>query len=77
MKNISLRISDREKQHFDEYCRITERTQSDVLREYIRSLSVSGMLNPIDRPIFLSKPALSEAEGLNQRLQREAPMEDS
>jgi len=54
MKNTSLRISDIEKQHLDEFCRITERTQSDVLRQYIRSLSVSGVLNPIDRPAILS-----------------------
>jgi len=69
MKNISFRISDREKQHFDEYCRITERTQSDVLREYIRNLSVSGALNPLDRPAFFSS--------LNQRFQREAPADNS
>jgi predicted transcriptional regulator len=53
MKNTSLRISDIEKQHLDEFCRITERTQSDVLRQYIRSLSVSGILNPIDRTAIL------------------------
>ena len=69
MKSLSFRISDREKQHFDEYCRITERTQSDVLREYIRALSISGALNPLDRPAFLST--------LNQRFQSEAPAEDS
>lgn len=49
MKNISLRISDIEKQHLDEYCRLTERTQSDVLRQYIRSLSIEGALSPLDR----------------------------
>jgi len=53
MKNTSLRISDIEKQHLDEFCRITERTQSDVLRQYIRSLSVSGILSPIDRTAIL------------------------
>ena len=50
MQQISIRISDIEKQHLEEYCRLTERTQSDVLRQYIRSLSVSRALNPIDRP---------------------------
>ncbi len=49
MKNISLRISDVEKQHLDEYCQLTERTQSDVVRQYIRSLSIQGVLNPLDR----------------------------
>lgn len=53
MKNISIRISDIEKHHLDEFCRITERTQSDVLRQYIRSLSISGILKPIDRPAIL------------------------
>ncbi|AFZ14434.1 hypothetical protein Cri9333_3614 [Crinalium epipsammum PCC 9333] len=50
MKNISLRISDLEKQHLDEFCRITERTQSDILRQYIRSLAIKGVLNPLDYP---------------------------
>lgn len=48
MKSISLRISDLEKAHLEAYCQIMERTQSDILRQYIRSLSVSGVLNPID-----------------------------
>ena len=50
MQQISVRISDREKRHLDEYCQLTERTQSDVLRQYIRSLSIEGALNPLDRP---------------------------
>lgn len=53
MKNISVRILDIEKQHLDEYCQITERTRSDVLRQYIRGLSVSGVLHPIDRPAIV------------------------
>ncbi|MEN9221139.1 MAG: ribbon-helix-helix protein, CopG family [Thermostichus sp. BF3_bins_97] len=53
MRSLSVRISDIEKEHLDEYCRLTERTQSDVLRQYIRSLSVNGVLNPIDRPAIL------------------------
>jgi hypothetical protein len=54
MKQISLRISDVEKQHLDRYCELTERNQTDVLRQYVRSLSVSGVLNPIDRPAIPS-----------------------
>ncbi len=50
MKQISLRISDIEKEHLDRYCELTERNQTDVLRQYIRSLCVSGALNPIDAP---------------------------
>lgn len=50
MQQINLRIADREKAHLERYCELTERTISDVLRQYIRSLSVSGVLNPIDRP---------------------------
>jgi predicted transcriptional regulator len=49
MKSLSFRLSDKEKQHLYEYCRITQRTQSDVLRQYIRSLSVDGVQHPIDR----------------------------
>lgn len=47
---MSLRISDAEKEHLSRYCELTERNQTDVLRQYIRSLSVSGALNPIDKP---------------------------
>jgi|GEM_PF-1870631 hypothetical protein len=50
MHQINFRIADREKAHLERYCELTERTISDVLRQYIRSLSVSGVLNPIDRP---------------------------
>lgn len=49
MKNTSLRLSDVEKAHLDKYCELTERTLSDVLRQYIRSLSIKGALNPLDR----------------------------
>jgi hypothetical protein len=49
MKNTSLRLSDVEKAHLDRYCALTERTLSDVLRQYIRSLSIEGALNPLDR----------------------------
>ncbi len=48
MQQITIRAADREKQHLDKYCEMTERTINDVLREYIRSLAVSGVLSPID-----------------------------
>ncbi|BAZ24734.1 hypothetical protein NIES4073_56320 [Kalymmatonema gypsitolerans NIES-4073] len=48
MKQVTTRISDREFEHLQEFCSITERTQSDVLRELIRKLSIKGALNPID-----------------------------
>lgn len=35
---LNVRISDQEKQILDEYCAALERTQSDVVREFIRSL---------------------------------------
>lgn len=50
MQQINFRVADREKEHLERYCKLTERNISDVLRQYIRSLSVSGALNPIDRP---------------------------
>ncbi len=50
MKQISLRISDVEKQHLDRYCELTERNQTDVLRQYIRSLGIDGALTPINAP---------------------------
>lgn len=48
MKQISIRISDREQEHLSKYCETTERTQSDVIRELIRKLSIKGVLNPLD-----------------------------
>jgi alpha-amylase/alpha-mannosidase (GH57 family) len=50
MQQINFRVADREKEHLERYCELTERTISDVLRQYIRSLSVEGVLNPLDRP---------------------------
>lgn len=60
MKQISLRISDLEKEHLDKYCELTERNQTDVLRQYIRSLSVSGVLSPIDTPAI---PPVTHPDG--------------
>jgi hypothetical protein len=47
-KTLTIRPSDREYDHLSKYCQITDRTQNDVIRELIRSLSVSGVLNPLD-----------------------------
>jgi len=65
MQQINFRIADREKAHLEQYCELTERTISDVLRQYIRSLSVSGVLNPIDRPAI---PLNTEPSGFSVRL---------
>ncbi len=48
MKQISIRISDIEDKHLKRFCQLTERTQSEVIREIVRRLSISGILNPID-----------------------------
>ena len=50
MQQINFRIADREKVHLEQYCELTERTISDVLRQYIRSLYIKGVLNPLDVP---------------------------
>jgi hypothetical protein len=36
--NLNVRISEQERQILDEYCAVAQRTQSDVIREFIRSL---------------------------------------
>ncbi len=48
MKQVAVRLSAREYEHLVKFCEVTERTQSDVIRELIRKLSISGVLNPID-----------------------------
>lgn len=48
MKQISFRISDKEHEHLAKFCELTERNQSDVVRQLIRKLGISGVLNPID-----------------------------
>lgn len=60
MKQISLRISDMEKEHLDRYCEITERGQTDVLRQFIRSLAVAGTLTPLDS---VAIPADADSSG--------------
>jgi predicted DNA-binding protein len=48
MPQISIRLPEREKEHLQKYCQSTDRNQNDVLRELIRRLSISGVLNPLD-----------------------------
>ncbi len=48
MKQVSIRLADREVEHLKRYCEITERNQNDVLRELIRSLLIKGVLNPLN-----------------------------
>ncbi|MCF2148246.1 ribbon-helix-helix protein, CopG family [Desmonostoc muscorum LEGE 12446] len=48
MTQISLRLSEREKEHLQKYCELTQRNQTEVLRDLIRKLSIKGALNPLD-----------------------------
>jgi len=48
MKQVNFRLSDAEFEHLQRFCELTERQQSDVLRQAVRKLAVSGALNPID-----------------------------
>ncbi|MEA5606477.1 ribbon-helix-helix protein, CopG family [Nostoc sp. UHCC 0252] len=48
MTQISLRLSEREKEHLQKYCELTQRNQTEVLRDLIRKLSIQGALNPLD-----------------------------
>ncbi|UKO98003.1 ribbon-helix-helix protein, CopG family [Nostoc sp. UHCC 0870] len=48
MTQISLRLSQREKEHLEKYCELTERNQTEILRDMIRRLSINGVLNPLD-----------------------------
>ncbi len=48
MTQISLRLSQREKEHLQKYCELTQRNQTEVLREFVRRLSIKGALNPLD-----------------------------
>jgi chorismate mutase len=36
--NLNVRITDQERQILNNYCEAVDRTQSDVIREFIRSL---------------------------------------
>jgi hypothetical protein len=48
MKQINFRATDEELEHLKRYCEIKKRQQSEVIRELLRKLSISGVLNPID-----------------------------
>jgi len=48
MSQISVRLPEREKEHLQKYCELTDRTQNDVLRELIRRLSIKGVQYPLD-----------------------------
>jgi predicted DNA-binding protein len=48
MNQISVRLPDREKEHLERFCKLTSRSQNDVIRELLRKLSISGVLNPMD-----------------------------
>jgi hypothetical protein len=48
MTQISLRLSEWEKEHLQKYCELTEPNQTEVLREFVRRLSIPGALNLLD-----------------------------
>ncbi|MEQ8754240.1 MAG: hypothetical protein RID09_12065 [Coleofasciculus sp. G1-WW12-02] len=48
MKQVTTRVSDREYEHLAKFGKVTQTTQSDVIRELIRKLLIDGILNPID-----------------------------
>ena len=60
MQQVNIRVADREKAHLERYCSLTERTINDVLRECIRNLAISGVLNPLDRPSIPPDAHLSD-----------------
>lgn len=40
MNRLDIRLPEQEKQILEAYCKLTKRSRTDVLREFIRSLSV-------------------------------------
>jgi len=48
MMQVNFRVTEEELEHLKKYCEIKKRQRSEVLRELIRRLSISGVLNPID-----------------------------
>ncbi len=48
MNQVNFRATDAEIEHLKRYCKIKKRQQSEVIRELLRKLSISGVLNPID-----------------------------
>jgi hypothetical protein len=47
MKQISIRVADREFDHLKQYCELTERSHSDLFREFIRNLALKDKLKPL------------------------------
>lgn len=47
MNQVNFRVTAAELLHLKKYCDLKERQQSEVLRELIRRLEVSGALEPI------------------------------
>jgi hypothetical protein len=48
MTQLNIRVSEREKEHISKYCKLTERSQNDVIRELIRRLSIEGVQYPLN-----------------------------
>jgi hypothetical protein len=46
MPRLNVEIPDIEMERLNKYCEMTKRSKTDVIREFIRSLPVSGVLNP-------------------------------
>jgi hypothetical protein len=46
-KDLHVRLSAEEMKILSRYCKKTKRTKTDVIRELVRSLSDSGVLNPV------------------------------
>lgn len=47
MPQVSLNLPEREDTHLKRFCEITSRTQTDVVRELIRSLEIKKILEPL------------------------------
>lgn len=48
MKQINIRVPEREGEHLEKYCEITARAKTELFREFIRNLSVPGQLPSIN-----------------------------
>jgi len=70
-ETTTFRLTSEEKEVLVKYCELTSRTQSDVFREFLRTLqkklSKKGVLNPPLWPAFLSTLTL---RGYSVRLLR-------
>ena len=56
MTQMSLRLSQGEKEHLQKYCELTERNQTEVLREFVRRLSIPGGSMPRELTAYPSPP---------------------